>query len=880
MKKTLLYTIGLLLAISLNAQIPKTLNVTTAGSLSNLLTPSEKATITNLIVSGCIDARDIKCMRDEISNLESLDISSTIIQEYSGNNGTSSSYSYPAMQFPANAFYQKTVLKSVKLPDGITSIDREAFEYCFQLETINIPDSVTSIGTYAFDCCLNLKGNITFPNSIISIGYQSFNNCPKITSITFGNSALTILNMAFGCNALRIIHCLSSTPPILGTGNFTQATSAVVYVPAGAIETYRGTAGWDVFTIATEKRIEIDNPIAGGVASTIINAGMGPLSSITHLTVTGKLNSIDILQMKTNMLALTELNLEKTTITNNTLPNNAFEGKTALTSVKLPTSLIAIGDFAFSGCTNITDKMALDSSLTSLGQSAFKNCSSMTGDLIIPNGVSVIESSTFSGCSNLNGKLIIPKSVITIESNAFSSCGGLTGGLSIPNSVKSIGISAFENCIGLSDNLILPNEITIIPDNAFLGCGHLTGSITIPNSVTSIGANAFKGCSHLEGGLTIPNSITSIGISSFQDCKGLTGSLFLPNAIIEIPNYAFSGCSGLSGLLFIPISIKSIGNNAFDGCSNLTTLYINKNTTTINDYAFNGCKGLQKISSTRSVPPSISSKTFWGVNFETCSLEVPIGSSLTYLSTNYWNQFVFLKETSMAETYGITVQIGAGGVVTENNLTLSNNAVISVESDSTKTFTIMPNPGYKISTLVFNGENVKSQIENNQFTTPTLLSNVTMCVTFEKIQYFLTIKSAECGSANLICEYGSTPSFSFTPSDGWKINMSTYNGMDITNSLINGIFKVPEIFENSVLTVSFELITSIKSNSNSPVNVYTTETEIIVDGIKPNETICLYTIDGIRLQKLLSKGSHITISAPQGSVYLVKTALKTFKVAL
>ena len=75
-------------ASSINkVQIFKTISVATAGTLKNLLTNTEKNTITNLTITGNLDARDFKLMRDSIPLLEVLDVSAVNIQAYSGTAG-------------------------------------------------------------------------------------------------------------------------------------------------------------------------------------------------------------------------------------------------------------------------------------------------------------------------------------------------------------------------------------------------------------------------------------------------------------------------------------------------------------------------------------------------------------------------------------------------------------------------------------------------------------------------------------------------------------------------------------------------------------------------------------------------------------------------
>ena len=65
---------------------------------------------------------------------------------------------------------------TVTIPDGVTSIGKEAFFDCGLLQSITIPDSVTSIGKEAFWGCDALK-SITIPDSVISIGDKVFAGC-------------------------------------------------------------------------------------------------------------------------------------------------------------------------------------------------------------------------------------------------------------------------------------------------------------------------------------------------------------------------------------------------------------------------------------------------------------------------------------------------------------------------------------------------------------------------------------------------------------------------------------------------------------------------------------------------------------------------------
>ena len=57
----------------------------------------------------------------------------------------------------ANAFKDCKEMKSVKLVDTLTQIDRCAFEGCTALETVAIPKLVKVVGEYAFRGCTSLQ---------------------------------------------------------------------------------------------------------------------------------------------------------------------------------------------------------------------------------------------------------------------------------------------------------------------------------------------------------------------------------------------------------------------------------------------------------------------------------------------------------------------------------------------------------------------------------------------------------------------------------------------------------------------------------------------------------------------------------------------------
>lgn len=161
------YLIFMLLALyvnCINAQVSKNVNVANAGTLSTLLTASEKLTVTDLTVTGNIDARDFKFMHEDLAVLSVLDMSNVNIMKYNGLGGTiNDNMSYNKNEIPAYSFVTigpyvgKSTLTSVILPESATYIGNCAFRKCNNIKTITIPRNITTIGADAIAFCANLK---------------------------------------------------------------------------------------------------------------------------------------------------------------------------------------------------------------------------------------------------------------------------------------------------------------------------------------------------------------------------------------------------------------------------------------------------------------------------------------------------------------------------------------------------------------------------------------------------------------------------------------------------------------------------------------------------------------------------------------------------
>ena len=105
------------------------------------------------------------------------------------------------------------------------------------------------------------------------------------------------------------------------------------------------------------------------------------------------------------------------------LDDDAFNGCSSLTAIKLPRKLKTIGARAFAGCVKLKT-FALPDGITAIGEAAFQNCRVLP-DLELPLNISAIEAHTFDGCSAIKS-VQLPICVQHIGEQAFAGCTKLT----------------------------------------------------------------------------------------------------------------------------------------------------------------------------------------------------------------------------------------------------------------------------------------------------------------------------------------------------------------------------------------------------------------------------------------------------------------------
>ncbi len=392
--------------------------------------------------------------------------------------------------------------------------------------------------------------------------------------------------------------------------------------------------------------------------------------------------------------------------------------------------------------------------------------------------------------------------------------------------VIGIGDSAFYGCIGLTSATI-PNSVISIGGDAFNKCSGLT-SVTIPNNVTIIDDYAFYGCSSLKS-VTIPNSVKEIGYFAFYQCIGLT-SVVIPNSVTTIGD-AFYGCSGLTSVT-IGNSVTSIIDETFYGCSSLTSVTIPNSVTSIGNSAFYGCSSLTSVTIGNSVT-SIGKKVFsdcYRLNTIYCLCTTP---------PNCENE-VFICET--------------------NNVSdpkdVYNYAILHIPTGTKELYSSAYEWRYF--------KNVKEDVELN----------------VDGKYVDLTIKMGTLGYTRQAVKAAETYTIYIGSLGDNKVNTVLFNGIDVTNSIVNGYYTTPVINGESELSISFESETSVKSMQEDNLKVSGYNGEIRVQNIEKPSDIYVYSVDGKLVNSAISTIGSASIQVDSDQLYMVKVGNRTFKVAL
>ncbi len=516
-----------------------------------------------------------------ISSGEGLAETYTDAQGVTYSLGYETGYVYYVNDFDDSA--EEVVISNEVNGVPVTWISEYAFYESHALKSIVIPDNVSSISFSAFANCPNLS-NITVPDTI-SIAEDAFGNCPSLTKTLYENAYYygnesnpyqIFYEVADETASSFVLH--SDTKTIVSNAFAGCYNLTSIKIPDG-IRVFGGNAfGYDVFGGCTELENVYIESLSSWCGIVFSSYYSNPLCYAENLYV--------------NDTLITDLVVPDEVTKVNDL---AFYGFDGLMSVYMHDGVEYIGHNAFENCSNLTD-LTIGSSMADFERSAFFGCNALTNITVSEENPvfhsdnnCIIESYTSTlvlGCINC----VIPDYVTSIGDSAFAYYDGLTD-ITLGDNIISICESAFLDCRNLQ-SVVLGKNLVDIDTCAFENCVSLT-SIVLPDSLDSIGDRAFSGCTSLEE-VFFGKGIRGIGNTAFEDCRNLT-KVVLPMKLQHIGYRSFGGCEKLQSVIFPRNDFIYTSSRSFEGCTGLNTLYVPINVDFINTAVFDNCSNLTDI---------------------------------------------------------------------------------------------------------------------------------------------------------------------------------------------------------------------------------------------------------------------------------------------
>ncbi|MBR4237271.1 leucine-rich repeat protein [bacterium] len=496
------------------------------------------------------------------------------------------------------AFYHATTITSVTIPNTLTSIGNDAFWYSSSIEKVNtssteswcninfgnyysnpiyyahnlylngelvtdliIQDGVTSIGKYSFAYCYSLK-SVTVPSTLTTIGSDAFNYCSSLERVN-------ISNLESWCN---IDFYNSASNPLPYAKNLylndELVTDLVISDGITSIKAYAFTYCRSIKSIT--------------ISESVTKIGTNAFYNCSFL------NRVNIL----NLESWCNINFASSISSSNSNYLDLYLNNELVTDLVIPDGVTSIGDYAFYNCFNIIS-VTIPESVTKIGTNAFGRCFKLSEVINKSNLVMTIGTSNngyvayyAKGIADDESKSKLSKIddfVVYTDNDDVILCDyiGNNTNITIPESVTSIGEYAFYNCPYI-ETVVIQEGTKLIKYYAFSGCSSLT-SITIPSSLEAIGNNAFSNCLSLR-------KVNILDTASWCDID------FYNNYSNPLYNahYLYLNNKKISDFV-VPDGVTTIKKYSFNNCYNISSITIPESLTSIERYAFSSCFGLLEI---------------------------------------------------------------------------------------------------------------------------------------------------------------------------------------------------------------------------------------------------------------------------------------------
>lgn len=365
---SLKYTLAAAALTLAAAAFADNVTLTQAGTLEQAL-GRNAATVTELTVSGPVNAADLYFLGENAPKLTALDLGAAVIEAYNGTKKLHGFASYEAALIPAGAF-GATALESVILPrqQGL-AIGAMAFANT-PLKALPDMSMVAKVDDGAFSGCAHITA-VTWPAA--AMGTNVFAGS-GVQTVAFTADATVVPAGTFsGCSTLKSVTG-SDKVTAIGDGAFESCTALAAFSFSKSIT----AIGQEAFRAGGLEKVELASPALRSIGA----LAFANCPDLESASITGAVTELG------EGIFFDDTALAKVTLPTNTPALSAFILKGASKAVvELPASVKTIEKYALKDNTAI-QKLTLPGSVTAIGDGAMENMTALT-DIDFSNAATV-----------------------------------------------------------------------------------------------------------------------------------------------------------------------------------------------------------------------------------------------------------------------------------------------------------------------------------------------------------------------------------------------------------------------------------------------------------------------------------------------------------
>ena len=276
-------------------------------------------------------------------------------------------------------FENNTVIKTLILPDTVTSVGASSLKNCTSLTSVTMK-GVTAIKESAFNSCSALT-TVTVSDALLTVGKSAFYNCSEIELFYFGDNITSIGDNAFyNCDFVADL----SDDAYVGRDSYSYT-----YVNSNGFINYPTTTSSFKYYIINE-----------------IATIYGYSGTDTQITIPAKLDNYVV----------------------HNIDNSAFKGNTDITSLIFEGNVRNIKEYAFNSCSNLSS-VKFENALRTIAAYSFTDCPKLLAVTI--NDIVSVHENAFDGTT------VISREETNFVRSALDYVDGMTAGWNLGNTLDA-----------------------------------------------------------------------------------------------------------------------------------------------------------------------------------------------------------------------------------------------------------------------------------------------------------------------------------------------------------------------------------------------------------------------------------------------------------